>query len=225
MQTFKYRKPDLRNRRDAAVLMHVVRNYITVAPVVHELFFSGRSTDSTRKVLRRLVDRGFLSEYPLFGNRSYYRLGPQAVARWGYPRTRTEKLGPQRLPYELGALAYTSMDTAPRKRLMPHELRRRLPWFPARYMQWAYLWEEGRLGTIRVEARTGPERVLTKLGEQVYRYGQLPEFRELIQSSRFFFVLVTATGPQELAMQREAAEQALPVELRTAHYDELIRFI
>ncbi len=221
----KYHKPDLDNRRENCVLMHLARNFISLPCVLHELYFAGRSVDTSRKVLTRLVRRGFLAKYRLLRNEHYYRLGPESVKRWGFPRTRTEKLGAQRLPYEIGALAYTSMDVRPRKRLFPHELLSRLPWFPESLLQWAYLWENNRLVSIRVEHRARAEHVVAKLSDQLYRYSQHFEFRRLIEEGRFLFVVITATDHQELALQAEAQEQRLRVEVLTANYPELIHFI
>ncbi len=225
MTTVRHRRPDLANRRDAAILMHVLRNFVTTAEVVHQLFFRELSLDTSRKVLRRLVDRKFLNEFPLFANKNYYRLGPAAVTRWDYPRSRSEKLGAQRLPYELGTLAYTCLDEKPRKRLLAEEIKEHWPWFPHRFLQWAYILDGESLGTIRVEVRTRPQRMIAKLAEQAYRYRETPEFRELIESGNFFFVVVTATELQELAVQAEAQEQGLAVSVRTSHYPELVRFI
>ena len=228
MIQLKHQKPDLENRRDASIIAHNARNFITTHEAVEPLFFEGLSTDTSRKVLERLCKRGFLIRYSLFRkNHYYYRLGQHSVRRWGYPRSRSSKLGGLRLPYELGALAYNCLDfdEHPRKRLLPEELKAHLPWFPDTLMQWAYLWDSGRLGTIRVEHRLRPDRVIAKLNEQLYRYSELFEFRALIESARFFFIVVTATEHQAHALQHEAREQALPVELRTSYYPELIRFI
>lgn len=226
MPDLKRRKPDLENKRDAHIILHLLRNFITTLEVVHLLYFADRCIDTPRKVLGRLCKQGYLVKYPLFGNKQhYYRLGQSAITRWLYPRSRMAKLGAQRLPYEVGTLAYTCLDSEPRKRLLPEELQAELPWFPEALMQWAYFFESSRLGTIRVEHRARPSAVVAKLSDQLYRYSEKPEFRSLIESGDFFFVVVTATEQQELAIRHEAKEQALSVELRTANYPELIRFI
>lgn len=226
MIAFRHKKPDLENKRDADIIHHVLRNFITTLDVVHGLFFADCCIDTPRKVLDRHCKRGYLTKYPLFGNKQhYFRLGPHAISRWAYPRTRMAKLGAQRLPYELGALAYTALDTEPRKRLLPQELKAKLPWFPDTLMQWAYFFDSERLGTLRVEYRTRPGAVISKLGDQLYRYSATPEFCSLIENGQFFFAVVTATEEQELALKQEAQEQLFPAEIRTANYPELIRFI
>ncbi len=225
MKTFRYRPPDLENRRDNRVVLHVFRNLLTLHVCVHKLFFDGLTLDASRKVLTRLTDRGILNMYPLYGTTKYWRLGPRALTRWGYPRTRADKLGAQKLPYDLGALAYTCFGETPKKRLLEHQLLARLPWWPRSRMQWAYIWDDGRLGMIRVEPRCRPDRLVRKLGEQVFRYAEQPEFSQLVDEKRFYFVVVSASEYQELAVQHEASEQNLPVEIRTSHYLELVRFI
>jgi len=226
MHAFKYRKPDLRNRRDANIIAHVFRNFITTSEVVHRLFFNGLSVDTSRKVLKRLREKDLLARYHIAGNRYYFRLGRASLARWGYPRSRSEKLGAQRLPYEIGTLAAMCFGGRPRKRLLPHELKNRLPWFPDSLMQWAYLWEENTLGSIRVEARCSrPDRLVTKLSDQVYSYCANDEFRELVEQGRFFLIVILATEPQELAVQYEIEQQRFSIPVQTMHYEELVRFI
>lgn len=92
-------------------------------------------------------------------------------------------------------------------------------------MQWAYVWEQERLGTIRVEPRCRPQIVIQKFADQVYRYSEHDEFRHLIESQHLFLVCITATEQQELAIQQESIEQGLQVELITANFPELVRFI
>ena len=225
MLKYFYQPPDLPIRRDNRIVVHVFRNFITTHTVVHKLFFKGLSRDTSRKVLRRLVQRDILIQYPLFGNVAYYRLGQYAIARWNFPRNRSSKLGAQRLPYELGTLAFSSMGDVPRKRLLRHELLAKHPWFPTKLMQWAYFVDGDKLLTVRVEISGRPAKTIKKFAEQIYQYSSHPEFRTLIESSKFRLLVVTATEAQEHALQVESVEQAFPIELQTAHYPELVKFI
>ena len=225
MKTYRYMPPDLNNRRDNRVVLHVFRNFMTTQEAVHRLFFNGLKPDASRQVLTRLTDDKLLTQYPLYSNKAYYRLGPRAIYRWGYPRSRGDVLGWLRLPYEVGCLHYTCLGGTPKKRLLQHRLLEKLPWFPHSLMQWAYLWENDRLGMIRVEPRCRAERVLKKLGEQIYGYAQYPEFSQLIEDGRFFVVIVTATEPQALAVEQEQYDQQFPAKIVTSYYPELERFI
>lgn len=205
------------------LLMHVFRNFITRLSVAWELFFDGVSKDAARKVFYRLVDDGFLKEFELYGRESYYRLGAEAVRRWGYPRGRTNALGPQRLPYELGTLSFMSAER--RKRLLPHELKKRFPWFPDTRMNWAYFTEGDSLGTVRVETRTCAERVVEKLNRQVYEASGEQGFRQLIDDRRFQIAVITASEMQDLALQGALDAFEFPVHVDVYHDEELMRFI
>ena len=226
MTTFTYRIPDLENARDNQVICDVFRHSITTQEAAHRRRFTGLKFDASRKVLRRLTDQHFLVQYPLWENKSYWRLGPRAIRRWHFPRKRQDPLGPQRLPYEIGCLALTCLSATHRTRLLPHKLFQLLPWFPENLRQWAYLWENNRLGMIRVEPRCRPDRLVGKLCEHVYRYGALaPEFSELVDDRRFFLAVVCASEEQEHAVQHEAQHQNIDVEIETSHYPELVRFM
>ena len=225
MTGFKYKRPDLDVRRDNRLLMHTFRNFIAMPFVIHNLFFNGLSQDACRKVINRLEKNGYLVRYPLIGSQTYLRLGPKAVSRWQFPRSRSHKLGGQRLPYELGCMYYTCIEGQPRKRLLPHELKKHHSWFPDSLQQSAYLQDGEQLATIRVEPRCTPERVISKLGEQLYRYSEIPEFRTLIDCDGFYFVVVMASEAQADAVAHQAIEQQLAVDVRTAVYPELMHFI
>ena len=223
--TFTYRIPDLKNTRDKHILCDVFRNEMTTVAATHERRFSGLKLNTCGKVLRRLTKEKYLNEYHLWGNKSYWRLGPRGIQACNCSRKRGHALGPQRLPYLLGCLKVTCLSYTPRTRLLPHKLFQYLPWFPDRLLQWAYLWEDNRLGTIRVEPRIRADKLVQKLCEQVYQYGGMhSEFEKLIDERRFFFVVVTATEDQEHVVEDERKHQGLCVPLETIHYKELVRF-
>ena len=222
-----YRKPLMKRTRDSALISHVLRNYISTLDVMHRLFFENLSVDMCRKTVKRLAKEGWLNQFPLWDNRSFYRLGPKAISVFGYPKKRTSKPGPQRLPYEIGCLAYTCMDIVVKKRLLPSELDERCPGFPEALMHpWAYTWEEGSLVTIRVEPRCGnPRRVVEKLSAQLYRYREHQTIEELHRDNRIRFAVVVASADQETVLEQANADLGYPIELDTCHYPELVRFI
>ena len=183
--------------------------------------------DMCRKTAKRLTDEGYFSQFPLWDNRSLYRLGQRAINAWGFPRKRGSKLGPQRLPYEIGCLAYTCMDTVVKKRLLPHEIQRRCPAFPPTLMHpWAYTWESNQLVTIRVEPRCGnPRRVIEKLAAQSFRYCEDDAVERMWNQNQFAFAVVVTSEEQEAVLHRANDDLGNPVRLQTSHYPELIRFM
>lgn len=220
-----YPAPDLELSRDNQIVAHLLRQHITTLAVVEELYFPGLDYDTVRKVLRRLVNAKYLARYPLYANFDYFRLGKAAISRWGYPRTRAPSLGSQRLLYELGCLAFCCMGEAERLRLHASELVAIFPWFPESLTQWAYLYENSVLVSLRVECRAFGVNVLEKLGAQLHDYQLNPNFRSLVQAQRFQFAVVTATEQQEVALNRALQSDGFPVTVQTAHYAELTRFI
>lgn len=223
MARFKYLQPDLPRARENNLIRHLFRNFISLHAVMHDLFFDGLSTDTSRKVLQRMVKQGLLTRYPLFHNRHYFRLGTAAAQRWAYPRTRCHQLGAQRLPYELGVLHYVSQHDRVKKRLLPHELKNRFEWFPDGLMQWAYLMQQGKLVTLRTELSGRADRIIEKFGRQLYDYSTLPQFRELIESDQFAFCVVTATAAQAVAIEQRSPD--LIVDLSTHICPDLVHFM
>ncbi len=199
---------------------------MTTQEATHKRRFEGLHLDNSRKVLKRLTKEKYLSEYPLFDNKPYWRVGPRAIKSFHFPKGRDKQLGSQRLPYDLACLALTTLNPTRRTRLLPHELVRALPWFPDSLLQWAYLWEDERLRTIRVEPRIRPDKLVRKLREQVFQYAATSaEFSQLIDDGRFFFVIVATSEAAELAIQAEADHENLPVEIETSYYETLERFM
>ncbi len=230
MSVRTYPKPDLELPRDNQLIDHVLRNHITTLSVVQDLFFAGLNYDTARKVLRRLVAANYLTRYPLFANGDYFRLGKAAISRWGYPRTRVPALGAQRLPYELGSLAYCCMDSdsdtgKKRTRLHASEILAQASWFPEPLTQWAYLIKGDVLYSIRVEINHFGPSILQKLGQQLYEYSVLSQFKKCIQEKRFGFVVVMASEQQETALKKALRDEPFPVHVITEHYTELARFI
>jgi hypothetical protein len=227
MSTTTYQKPVMKNERNSKVVMHVARNSGSTLEAIHRLRFGGLSMDSARKAAKQLVGDGYLVQYPLWENKSLYRLGPKSIAAWGFPRKQCSCPGPQALPYLLGCLHYTSMGSVIRKRLLPHELKKHLAWFPESLMQtWAYLWEESRLHTIRVEQHCGnPKRVIQKISKQLYLQREVPEFDELYENDQLRVVVVVCSDEQEAVLEQANENLGCPVPLITSVYDQLYRFI
>jgi len=227
MNSKPLQRPNLKSERANRVLMHVCRNTISTLRVLHRQFFDGLSIDACRKAVKTMCDRGYLSKYPLWDNKSLYRIGPRTISAFGFPRKRADKLGAIRLPYEVGCLAYTCMNTEPRPRLFPHELRKVCNEFPEQLMHcWAYTWHAKQLSTVRVEPSCGnPRRIIQKLSEQFYRYCEHEPLEELYRDDRFGFVVVVSSETQETVLHQANEDLGHPIPLETSHYTELVRFM
>lgn len=222
-----FKKPHLKSDRQNKALMHICRNTIGTQSVLHARFYSGLSYDACRKELKVLCDGGFLVQYPLWDNKPLYRIGKRSIRVFGWPRKRSHRLGPARLPYEVGCYALTNMTSVVRKRLLPIELQKVCPEFPHALIHcWAYIWHERVLATVRVEPRcSNPKRIIQKLTEQLYRYCEHKPLESLHQRNQFRFVVVVASEAQESALHLANEHLGDPVPLETAHYPELIRFM
>jgi len=222
-----YIQPTLKNRRDTHLVRHVSRNSISILDVMHRLFFEGLSIDMCRKTAKRLTEEGYLAQFRLWDNRSLYRLGQRSISTWSLPRKRGNQLGPQRLPYEVGCLAYTCMDSVIKKRLLPQELLHQCPGFPESLIhQWAYTWERDQLFTIRVEPRcANPRRVVEKLASQLFNYCQNESVAKLWERQQFAFTVVVTSEEQEAVLHQANEQLGEPVRIETSHYPELIRIM
>jgi len=222
-----FQRPNLECDRKNKVIMHVARNKASVLTVLHEHFYPGVTFDACRKEVKLLCDEGYLTQFPLWGRKSYFRPGRKAISVWSLPRKSANRLGVIGLPYEIGCLAYTYMGSVVKRRLLPFELSKKVPAFPGSLVHcWAYVWHEESLSTIRVEPRCSqPRRLIEKFSRQLYRYRETERLEELYADDRLRFVVVVASEPQELALQQANEDLGQPLPLETAHYDELIRFV
>lgn len=227
MSLATFQKPNLRNPRDNALLMHVCRNTVSTLEVMHSQFFEHVSMDACRKAVKKLSENGYLSKYPLWDNKSVYRVGQKSVSSFGFPRKRSKKLGAIRLPYEVGCLAYTCMNADPRWRLLPFEIQTACKGFPPSLIHyWAYTWHQKQLSTVRVETRCGnPKRIIQKLSEQLYEYCKFETVAEMYKSGRFGFAVVVASEAQESVLHQANEDLGHPIPLETSHYTELVRFM
>ena len=224
-------KPDLDHARSNSMLEFVIRNQIGTNDALHKIVVPEVAPATAQKLIQRLIKRDLLKRWPLSGCKSYLRLGPSAIARWQYPQSLSRRLGPQVLPYLLGSLSLMTYHKPPLKRLLPHQIIRQFPGFPATrdLHQWAYYRDRSsgvsRLVTVRVEFRVGGETVVQKIADQLHRYRQHSAVDRLIDDQRFLVHVVTATPEQEAALWSASERLLLPVELRTCHDTSLTCFL
>lgn len=223
--------PDLTHERSNAMLRRAIRNKVETNRTLHHALFAGLGEATVQKLIRRMTDRGLLKRWRYDGSKSYLRLGQAAIARWGFAGEYYRRLGPQKLPYELGCLSLMTYHDPPLIRLLPHELVTHFAGFPVTkdVQQWAYYRVKSgdgpALATVRVEFRQGGDSVVAKLGKQLHSYRKHQAFDQLYAEGRLILHVVTATADQEAALQA-AAENGLPnIELRTSHDPSLTRFL
>lgn len=220
--------PDLKHPRTNDSIYFTLRNHIATNDVLHRTIFPEVSVATAQKLISKMLKRGLLKRWPLYGSKSYLRLGPAAIARWGYPSILARRPGPQVLPYLWGCLSLCTKSDPPLSRLMPHELEVHCPGFPSSrdLQQWAFYRDaSNRLGMIRVEYRASAAAVVSKLAEQIHRYRQHQRISELIRSGQFFVHIIAATAEQESAIWAEADRAGLSVEIQTCHDPSLTMFL
>ncbi|MEQ8849004.1 hypothetical protein [Botrimarina sp.] len=229
--SYRYKRPDLAHERSNDSIHFVLRNQIATNQTLHQAIFPEVSVATSQKIISKMIKRGLLKRWFYYGTKSLVRLGPTAIARWGYPPVLARRPGPQVLPYLWGCLSLCTKSKPPLLRLLPEELEARFPGFPTSrdLQQWAFYCdasdETSKLGMIRVEFRTSGAIVIAKLCEQLHRYRTHEAINELFRSKRIFIHIVTATPEQESSLWEEAQRQGLGVELRTCHDPSLTMFL
>ena len=224
--------PDLDHERSNEIIHFVLRNHVATTDAIrYRVLPPGVTKNYCQKLVRKLVKRSLLKRWPLHAQYTYLRIGSRSVERWQYEESYYRRLGPQKLPYELGCLWLMAYHEPPLTRLFPHERATLFPDFPdsSDLRQWAYYEDssegEPKLATLRVEYRVGGDAVITKLNAQLYKYRKYPLIDRLLDSSRFVVHIVTATQEQENAIWNAYDRIGVPAELRVNHVPSLTMFL
>lgn len=225
--------PDLKHQRSNDILAFVIRNEVATNEAIHRrvLHTPRIATATVQKIVRRLIKRDLLARWPLRGSQTYLRLGPAAIARWGYPQRLCRRLGPQKLEYQFGCLSLMTYHQPPLTRLLRQRLQKLIPTFLSSrdLMQWAYYLEDAgavsKLATVRVEFRASAPAIVSKLNQQLHDYRRHPVINGLLDRSMLIVHVVTATPEQEESIIQSADQQGFPAELRVNHDPRLTAFL
>ena len=198
-------------KRDNQILQHTSRMQVTTQQALHALFFSMSTINAVSQVVIRLVKHGYLARHPLWHKSHYYTLGKRCTRLFGVARSKTMPRGEQVLPVDLGTLAFCCLGSSVHKRLLPHELLARYPWFPKQYFghPFCITKQDGvtRLASIKVELADYPHQVMRKHIKQLHEFRKLDPFRELIEERRFMVITITTTPERRDALIAEFAEE------------------
>jgi hypothetical protein len=211
---------------ERAVLLHVQRYNVTVPEAVARTVPQSRGSHKVaRRLLRELLQQDQLQTHPLYYNRKYYRLTPEA-ARCLQPRddnqdtadTAFSELSKTRA---YAMLAFCCLGSRRRERLTPDEFRTYFPTLfrPGLVMNY-YVDTAGkspRLGFLRVDVGGHGrwDRIVEKLREDVRAHAAQPPFRQIIEQSAFEITLATALAQKAdrvratLAQHRDT--QTIPI--------------
>lgn len=195
--------------RDQRIIEHVARHRITTNEVVHKLFFSGQQPNAVTKVTARLCRSGFLRKFPLFHPRCYFRLGPQSIQLLVLSEHRIRPLGPQSLPIEFGALAWSTMGENCHRRLTLQELRNSCKWMEEGLLALPHCLDETGtspiLELVRIDLGGRPDHVARKCVLDVQLRSRHDEFRDMVRHESVRLVVVTGTIDKAAAI-REALD-------------------
>lgn len=194
----QYELPRLPQRWMAEILDHTYRFRISTLASLHRVIFpSDFARNSITKICSAAVDLGYLQRHRVHaqlpgGPRTYYTIGPYAVARLGWHRHRSYALNEQRLAEELAILACCCEREHPVARLLPEELAETVGPVAAEFKSWPYYLQQETLFTVRVFRRGGARSIANKVAEALHRYAGDPRFYSLIQQQRFGLTIITS---------------------------------
>ena len=192
------------NDRDQTIIDLTNRYRLGTNATYRHLAFDGQSMNAVTKVTARLCRQGLLSRYPLVPPEDYFTLGPRSAKQFGVSTRRTEPLGPQALPIDYAVLLYATHGD--RTRLLPEELRQAATWMPDELTHAPHCrTSTGILELVRVDLGGSPQHVARKAAVDCSRRMDVPEFRQLVTSSRFQLVVLTTTS-SKARLIRQAVE-------------------
>lgn len=201
--------------RDWQILEHVLRYRITTNEVIRKRFFRGRQRpNAVAKVTARLCRARLLAKYPLYHPRIYFVLGPVGCQHLGVSTHRSLPLGPQALPTEYAALAYSQLGTARHQRLTRAELRQRYPWLTPALAEFPHCLDESQgtsvLELIRVDLGGKSDHVVRKCLSDLDSRRTLSPFLSLLKQKQFRLVVMTGTPEKATAIQNSLAQHVWP---------------
>lgn len=192
------------NDRDQTIIDMTNRYRLGTNAAYRQLAFDGQSMNAVTKVTARLCRQGLLSRYPLVPPEDYFTLGPRSAKQLGVSPKRTEPLGPQALPIDYAVLLYATHGG--RTRLISDELRQAATWMPEELTHAPHCrTSTGILELVRVDLGGSPLHVAKKAATDCSRRMEVPEFRQLVTSSRFQLVVLTTTS-SKARLIRQAVE-------------------
>jgi hypothetical protein len=212
------------------MLAHVFRNNLTLRTVLHRLFYTDGTLSAVSRRTASLVARGFLNRHVLFGKRIYFTAGQRAVRRFRLARNAARAIPKQRLPLELGSLAFCCGGEIVRKRLTAAELRSEFKWLPdwlvdSNVFYFDFDGDYRRLGWLRVEISGSPSYIVEKHQSDLYDLQQIRQFRQLIEEDELMIVTVTTSPERRIELVRELSGQRWYPKTRVVDYPDLANFI
>ena len=200
--------------RDEEILLHVSRYRLTTRKVLHELFFADSQINAVSKVTTKLVDRGYLREWPAPGepkkHPKYFSAGPAAAGRYGIPRKVASRgpFGPQSLPTRLGILLFCCAGPIKRQCLTTKEVRAYKEALVAKGVQASQYYFEDfggqrstALGQIRVDTDSDPAVLVRNCERDLNVRRTHAVYDYLIENGSYHFSIVTATESKREAIR------------------------
>jgi hypothetical protein len=186
--------------RDREIVLHIQRFRLSTNEVLQRLFFPGMSLNAVRKVTARLVQAGWLLDYPLYERRKYYVLSRRAVRRLDEHRRASESLGYQALVNAYGVLSFCAAQGV--NKFTSREFRKLFPdlWhksLPSSSYYIDVIDNTAHLGYILVDQGAKASKFVAKVRRVIRARYAIPSFFRLIQSGRFLIAIVTASSQKK----------------------------
>jgi len=201
-------------------LLALIRRYgLATIETIHRRCFGEADLNAVAKVTSRLIRAGYLNKYPLRSPRCYYRLGPEAVRRFGGDPELCLPLGPQALPIAYAILQFCIYDGL--ERLNSEELGSAFPWLD-RNDGTFYREKDGRLAVLKVDLGAAPEHIARRCRDIHRRLDSRPGFRALVAAGGFQMTVLTGSRSKSSAIAAAVDRDHWPFSFRLVVVPDLL---
>lgn len=159
------------------------------------------------KVLSRLVKRGSISRYPLFGRRKYYRSGMP--------------LGPQALSTAFALLRFCVLTSRPK--VSRHALGENYPFLSTSSLNYAT--DGSGLRALRVDLGGDADALVRKLRDQHQALYPHDQYRQLITESLFSASILTYSEDKAREVQRHIKASPSPYAITAVVIPDLLQLL